>query len=229
MKDVAVVRDVMKDALENVNDIIRTHDDVKKVINLKLRVVMPGFNKDLFTIDCKEKDGVIVPVKFTYIPPSQKENNNLTRPFPEMYKIRTKIRKYIKKEVKLQFEGTDSIIFDRTIESFLFNHGLSMYGNELTVSLDGLEGYVLALPELYSSINVNVNKTTIDEEGYALIEAGILLHIGVLGEFIGNKHLWLVALNRFMKEMVRQKVKRVAAKVRNIVGIHLEGVVDDPF
>lgn len=32
-----------------------------------------------------------------------------------------------------------------------------------------------------------------------------------------------------MKEMVRQKVKKVAAEVRNIVVIHLEGVVDDPF
>lgn len=66
MKDVAVVRDVLKDALENVNGIIKTYEEIKKVINLKLRVVMPGFNKDLFTIDCKEKDGVIVPVKFTY-------------------------------------------------------------------------------------------------------------------------------------------------------------------
>ena len=57
----------------------------------------------------------------------------------------------------------------------------------------------------------------------------MLLRTDTRGEFVGTKHLWLVALNKFMKEMVRQKVKRVAAKVRNIVGIHLEGVVDDPF
>lgn len=97
------------------------------------------------------------------------------------------------------------------------------------MSLEGLSGFVLPLPETRSSVSVNITKNMVSEDGFALFEAGILLHIGPHDEFIGNEHLWLFALNRFMKEMVRQKVAKVAAKVRNIVSIHLEGVVDDPF
>lgn len=229
MKDVAVVRDVSADAISAVNDIIKTYEEIKKVEELKLRVVVPGFKKDLFTIRCKEKEGVMVPIEFTYNPPEYLENNNLIKPFPTMDEIRTKIRKYIKKEVKLQFEGAESVLFDRTIESFLFNHNLRMYGNELTVSLVGLVGYVLALPELQSNVGVNITKTMVDENGRALVEACMLLHTDTHGEFVGTKHLWLIALNRFMKEIVRQKVAKVAAEVRNIVSVHLEGIEDDPF
>lgn len=229
MKDVAVVRDVVSDAIANVNDIIKTYEEIKKVEELKLRVVDPVFKKDLFTIRCKEKDGVLVPTEFTYTPPGKLEDNNLTKPFPKMDKIRAKIRKYIKKEVKRQFEGAESVFFDRTIESFLFNHNLRMHGNELTVSLVGLDGYVLALPELQSNIGVNITKTMVDENGRALVEACMLLHTDTHGEFVGTKHLWLVALNHFMKEMVRQKVAKVAAEVRNIISVHLEGVESDPF
>lgn len=102
MKDVAVVRDVTADAISTVSDIIKTYDDVKKVCDLKLRVVVPGFKKDLFIIKCREKEGVMVPIEFTYNPPEYLENNNLTKPFPTMDGIRTKIRKYIKKEIKRQ-------------------------------------------------------------------------------------------------------------------------------
>lgn len=229
MKDVDVVRDVAADAISTVNDIIKTYEEIKKVEELKLRVVVPGFKKDLFTIRCKEKEGVMVPVEFIYTLPEKRENNNLIKPFPEMYKIRDKVRKYIKKEIKRQFEGAKATIFDRVIESYLLNSNLLMYGNEFKMSLEDLSGLVLALPETYSSVNVNVTKTMVNEDGLALVEASILLHTGVIGEFIGNEHLWLFALKRFMKEMVRQKVAKVAAKVRNIVSIHLEGVVDDPF
>lgn len=229
MKDVAVMRDVVNDAIANVNDIIKTYEEIKKVEELKLRVVVPGFKKDLFTIRCKEKEGVMVPVELTYIPPEKLEDNNLIKPFPKMDKIRAKIRKYIKKEVKRQFEGAEATIFDRTIESFLFNHNLLMYGNDLTVSLDGLEGYVLALPENYASVNVNITKTMVSNDGRALVEASILLHIGVLGEFLGNKHVWLVALNHFMKEIVRQKVAKVAGEVKFIITQNLEGIEDVPF
>lgn len=229
MKDVAVVRDVVSDVIANVNDIIKTYEEIKKVEELKLRVVDPVFKKDLFTIRCKEKEGVLVPTELTYTPPEKLEDNNLTKPFPKMDKIRAKIRKYIKKEVKLQFEGAESVLFDRTIESFLFNHNLRMYGDELTVSLVGLEGYVLALPELQSNVGVNITKTMVDENGRALVEACMLLRTDTHGEFVGTKHLWLVALNHFMKEMVRQKVAKVAAEVRNIVSVHLEGVENDPF
>lgn len=131
--------------------------------------------------------------------------------------------------MKLQFDGTKSNIFNTTIEGFLFNHNLLMYGNELRVSLDDLEGFVLPLPERRSDVSVNITKTMVNDDGYALVEAGMLLHTGDKDEFIGNIHFWLFALNRFMEEMVRQKVAKVAAKVRNIVGIHLEGVVDGPF
>lgn len=104
-----------------------------------------------------------------------------------------------------------------------------MYSDELTVSLVGLEGYVLALPELQSNVGVNITKTMVDENGRALVEACMLLHTDTHGEFIGNTHLWLFALKHFMKEMVRQKVAKVAAEVRNIVSVHLEGVEDGPF
>lgn len=156
MKDVAVMRDIVTDAIANVNDIIKTYEEIKKVEELKLRVVDPVFKKDLFIIRCKEKVGVLVPTELTYTPPEKLEDNNLIKPFPKMDKIRAKIRKYIKKEVKRQFEGTESVLFNRTIESFLFNHNLLMYGNDLTVSLDGLEGHVLALPENYANVNVNI-------------------------------------------------------------------------
>lgn len=229
MKDVAVVRDVVKDAVSAASDIIKAHEEIKKVGSLKLRVVVPGFNKDLFTIECKEKDGVMTPMWLTYTPPAPMENNNLIKPFPTMGEIRAKIRKYIRKEVKLQFNGAKADIFNTTIEGFLFNHNLLMYGNEFKLSLVGLEGFVLALPERRSSVSVNITKTMVNEDGYSLVEAAMLLHVGEKDEFIGNTHLWLFALKRFMKEMVRQKVAKVAAKVRNIVGIHLEGVVDDPF
>lgn len=229
MKDVAVVRDVLADAISTVNDIIKTYDDVKKVCDLKLRVVDPVFKKDLFIIKCREKEGVMVPIEFTYNPPEYLENNNLIKSFPTMDEIRTKIRKYIKKEIKRQFEGAEATIFDRVIESFLLNNNLSMYGGEFRMSLEGLSGFVLPLPETRSSISVNITKNMVSEDGFALFEACILLHIGSHGEFIGNTHLWLFALKHFMKEMVRQKVAKIAAKVRNIVSIHLEGVVDDPF
>lgn len=230
MKDVAVVRDVVSGAVSIATDTIKTYEEITKVGSLKLRVVVPGFEKDLFTIECKEKDGVMTPMWLTYTPPAPMENNNLIKPFPTMGEIRAKIRKYIRKEVKLQFDGAKSNIFNTTIEGFLFNHNLSMYGNELRVSLDDLEGFVLPLPERRSDVSVNITKTMVnDDDGYALVEAGMLLHTGDHDEFIGNTHLWLFALKRFMKEMVRQKVAKVAAKVRNIVSIHLEGVVDDPF
>ena len=229
MKDVAVVRDVSADAISAVNDIIKTYEEIKKVEELKLRVVVPGFKKDLFTIRCKEKEGVMVPVEFIYTPPEKRENSNLIMPFPEMYKIRDKVRKYIKKEIKRQFEGAEATIFDRVIEGFLHNSNLSMYGNELKVSLEGLSGLILALPELYSSVNTNITKTMVDENGRALVEACMLLHTGVIGEFIGNEHLWLVSLKHFMKKIVRQKVAKVASEVRFIVGVHLEGIEDDPF
>lgn len=229
MKDVAVVRDVVSDAITNVNDIIKTYEEIKKVEELKLRVVDPVFKKDLFTIRCKEKEGVLVPTELTYTPPGKLEDNNLTKPFPKMDKIRNKVRKYIKKEIKRQFEGAEATIFDRVIESFLHNSNFSMYGNNLTVSLDGLEGYVLSLPENYASVSVNITKTMVSDDGHALVEAGVLLHIGILGEFLGNKHVWLVALKHFMKKIVRQKVAKVAAEVRNIVSVHLEGVESDPF
>lgn len=229
MKDVTVMRDVSADAISAVNDIVKTYEEIKKVEELKLRVVVPGFKKDLFTIRCKEKDGVMVPVEFIYTPPEKRENSNLIKPFPEMYKIRDKVRKYIKKEIKRQFEGAEAIIFDRVIEGFLHNSNLSMYGNELKVSLEGLSGLILALPETYSSINVNITKTMVSEDGHALVEAGVLLHTGVIGEFIGNEHLWLVALKHFMKKIVRQKVAKVASEVRFIVSVHLEGIEDDPF
>ena len=161
MKDVAVVRDVVFDAIANVNGIIKPYEEIKKVEELKLRVVDPVFKKDLFTIRCKEKEGILVPTEFTYTPPEKLEDNNLTKPFPKMDKIRAKVRKYIKKEVKLQFEGAESVLFERTIESFLFNHNLRMYGDELIVSLIGLEGYVLALPELQSNVGVNITKTMV--------------------------------------------------------------------
>lgn len=224
MKDVAVVRDVLADAISTVNDIVKTYDDVKKVCDLKLRVVDPVFKKDLFTIKCREKEGVMVPIEFTYNPPEYLENNNLIKPFPTMDEIRTKIRKYIKKEIKRQFEGAEAAIFDRVIESFLFNSNLSMYGGEFRMSLEGLSGFVLPLPETRSSVSVNITKNMVSEDGFALFEACILLHIGSHGEFIGNTHLWLFALKHFMKEMVRQKVAKVAAEVRNIVSVHLEGV-----
>lgn len=111
MKDVAVMRDVVSDAIANVNDIIKTYEEIKKVEELKLRVVDPVFKKDLFTIRCKEKEGVLVPTELTYAPPEKLEDINLTKSFPKMDKIRAKIRKYIKKEVKLQFEGTESVLF----------------------------------------------------------------------------------------------------------------------
>lgn len=229
MNDVAVVRDVVSGAVGIATDIIKSYEEIKKVGSLKLRVVVPGFEKDLFTIECKEKDGVMTPMWLTYTPPAPMENNNLIKPFPTMGEIRAKIRKYIRKEVKLQFNGAKADIFNTTIEGFLFNHNLLMYGNELRVSLDGLEGFVLPLPERRSSVNVNITKTMVNEDGYSLVEAAMLLHVGEEDEFIGNTHLWLFALKRFMKEMVRQKVAKVAAEVRNIVGIHLEGVVDDSF
>lgn len=229
MKDVAVVRDVVSGAVSVATNIIKAHEEIKKVGSLKLRVVVPGFNKDLFTIECKEKDGVMTPMWLTYTPPAPMENNNLIKPFPTMGEIRAKIRKYIRKEVKLQFNGAKADIFNTTIEGFLFNHNLLMYGNEFKLSLVGLEGFVLALPERRSSVSVNITKTMANEDGYSLVEAAMLLHTGDKDEFIGNTHLWLFALKRFMKEMVRQKVAKVAAEVRNIVGIHLEGVVDDPF
>lgn len=229
MKDVAVVRDVSADAISAVSDIIKTYDDVKKVCDLKLRVVVPGFKKDLFIIKCREKEGVMVPIEFTYNPPEYLENNNLTKPFPTMEGIRTKIRKYIKKEIKRQFEGAEASIFDRVIESFLFNSNVSMYGDEFRMSLEGLSGFVLPLPETRSSVSVNITKNMVSEDGHALFEAGILLHIGPHDEFIGNEHLWLFALKHFMKEMVRQKVAKVAAKVRNIVSVHLEVIEDVPF
>lgn len=229
MKDVAVVRDVLADAIANVSDVIKTYEEIKKVEELKIRVVVPGFKKDLFTIRCKEKEGTIVPVEFIYTPPEKRENSNLIKPFPEMYKIRDKVRKYIKKEIKRQFEGAEATIFDRVIESFLHNSNFSMFGDELKVSLEGLSGLILALPESYSSVNVNITKTMVNEDGLALVEAGMLLHTGVIGEFIGNEHLWLVALKHFMKKIVRQKVAKVAAVVRNIVSVHLEGTENDPF
>lgn len=229
MKDVAVVRDVVSSAVSIATGIIKTYEEINKVGSLKLRVVVPGFNKDLFTIECKEKDGVMTPMWLIYTPPALMENINLIKPFPTMGEIRAKIRKYIRKEVKLQFNGAKADIFNTTIEGFLFNHNLLMYGNELRVSLEDLNGFVLPLPERRSEVSVNITKTMVNDDGYALVEAGMLLHTGDKDEFIGNTHLWLFALKRFMKEMVRQKVKRVAAEVRNIVGIHLEGVVDDPF
>lgn len=71
--------------------------------------------------------------------------------------------------------------------------------------------------------------TMVSDDGHALVEASVLLHIGVLGDFLGNKHVWLVALNKFMKEIVRQKVAKVTGEVKAIITQNLEGIEDVPF
>ena len=228
MKDVAVVRDVLPDAVSVLNDITKTYEEIKKVEELKVRVLVPGFERDLFVVKCVNNGGILMPKQYFYNPPEYQENNNLIKPFPTLTDIRNKIQKYVKKEVKRQFEGTKSPVIDRLIMNHFFKMGIFIFGDTLEVNVTNSEGFMLPLPENQSSIQANITKTSTTQDGRSLVEAAVILHLDQQSEFIGNKHLWLFALERFMEETMKQKVAEATGDIKEqITSIGVDN--DDPF
>lgn len=214
MKDVAVVRDVLKDAISGVESIVSSYEEIKKVEELKIRVLVPGFERDLFVVKCVNIEGKLTPKQYFYNPPEYQENNNLTKPFPTLTDIRNKIRKYVKKEVKRQFEGTKSPVIEQLIMYHFFKMSVFIFGDTLEVNVSKSEGFMLPLPENQSSINANITKTSTTQDGRSLVEAAVILHLDQQSEFIGNKHLWLFALERFMEETMKQKVAEATGDIK---------------